>query len=225
MSLTTLPLGLVIFDCDGVLIDSEGPSNRVLAEEITRLGWSMTQAESMARFVGHRLSDIPPVVEARLGSPVPDGWVEHLRQCLIAAFETIQPIPGAREALEATAALGIPFRIASNSSHEEMHVKFRQTGLAPLIALRQHSARDVARGKPAPDVFLAAAAAEGVPPAACLVIEDSIPGIRAAIAAGMTVIALDPHDNAAALQAEGAITIGALSDLPKLLQSALHPPA
>ena len=220
--MTPSPLKLVIFDCDGVLIDSEGPSNRLIAEELTRLGWPMTEAESTTLFIGSTLESMPATIEAHLGHALPENWVEHLRQKMIAAFDTIQVIPGALEALQATAALGVPFRIASNSSHEEMDVKFRQTGLAPLIAGRNHSARDVARGKPAPDVFLAAAAAEGVPPAACLVIEDSVPGIRAAVAAGMTVVALDLHGNAAVLRAEGATPISGLSDLAPLLRSALH---
>ena len=213
------PIRLVIFDCDGVLIDSEGPSKQVVADEITRLGWPMTLAESTALFVGYRLSDIPAVVEARLGRPVPEGWVETLRQGLIAAFDTIQTIPGAREALEATTRLGLPYRIASNSSHEEMHVKFARTGLTPLIQGRQHSARDVAHGKPAPDVFLAAAAAEGIAPEHCLVIEDSLPGIQAAIAAGMRVVALDITGTGEAQRAAGATTIPALAALAPLLEA------
>ena len=213
---------LVIFDCDGVLVDSEGPSNRVVAEEITKLGWPMTEAESTALFVGRRLSDIPPVVEARLGRPVPEDWVEALRQGLIRSFTTLQSIPGAHEALRAVAALGLPLRVASNSSHEEMEVKFRHTGLAALVQGRQHSARDVPRGKPAPDVFLAAAAAEGVPPATCLVVEDSVPGVTAAVAAGMAVLGLDPHGDGAALRDAGARPIRSLADVPAILQAAMR---
>ncbi len=220
--MTSEPLRLVIFDCDGVLVDSEGLSNRVVAHEITALGWPMTEAESTALFVGVRLSDIPPVVEARLGRPVPEGWVDRLRQGLIASFTTLQTIPGAREALQAVTALGLPLRVASNSSHEEMDVKFRHTGLAALVQGRQHSARDVPRGKPAPDVFLAAAAAEGVPPSACLVVEDSLPGVIAAVAAGMAVLGLDPHGDGATLRAAGARPIRSLAELPGILQAAMR---
>ena len=213
------PIRLVIFDCDGVLIDSEGPSNAIVAAAITELGWPMTAGESMARFVGHRLADIPPVVAVHLGRPVPDDWIEQVRQTMIAAFATIPAIPGAEAALRATKALGLPIRVASNSSHEEMVVKFATTGLAPLIEDRRHSARDVARGKPAPDVFLAAAAAEGVEPAACVVVEDSLPGVQAAVAAGMRVIALDLNGHGAALVAAGAQTIPAMAALPPLLRA------
>ena len=212
------PIRLVIFDCDGVLIDSEGPSNRVVAQEISRLGWPMTEQESTRLFVGYQLADIPRVVEARLGRPVPEGWVETLRRAMIAAFESIEMVPGARQVLEGVAGLGLPFRIASNSSHAEMHVKFGNTGLAHLVQGRQHSAYDVKLGKPAPDVFLAAAAAEGMPPAACLVVEDSIPGIHAAVAAGMRVVALDITGTGASQRAAGAVTIGSLGELIPMLQ-------
>ena len=213
------PIRLVIFDCDGVLIDSEGPSNRVVAEEISKLGWPMTTAESTALFVGYQLGDIPRVVEAHTGRPVPEGWVETLRTAIIAAFDTIETVPGARPVLEGVASLGLPFRVASNSSHAEMRVKFGNTGLHELVGDRQHSAYDVRAGKPAPDVFLAAAAAEGVPPAQCLVVEDSIPGIHAALAAGMRVVALDVTGTGEAQRKAGATTIASLEDLLPLLRN------
>ena len=212
------PLQLVIFDCDGVLIDSESLSNRIVAEEVTKLGLPMTHAESMATFVGYTLEDMPAVIEPRLGRPVPPGWVAHLRQTLIAAFGSVRTIAGAEAAIHAVAAVPLPFRIASNSSHEEMLAKFAATGLASLIAGRRHSADDVPRGKPSPDVFLAAAAAEGVPPAACLVVEDSLPGVRAAVAAGMQVVGLAPDGDGAPLRAAGAEIIHGLAELAPLIQ-------
>lgn len=218
--MTPEPLRLVIFDCDGVLVDSEGPSNRVIAQEVTRLGHPMSEAESTALFVGGTLADIPPVVERLLGRAVPDGWTRHLRDCIIDSFSMVETMPGAHEALRSVVAMGLPFRVASNSSHEEMEAKFATTGLDALVGDRRHSAHDVPRGKPAPDVFLAAAAAEGVPPAACVVIEDSIPGATAAVAAGMTVIGLAPHGDGAGLRALGATVIQHLSELPPLLMAA-----
>lgn len=220
--MTPQKLGLVIFDCDGVLVDSEGPSNRLVAEEITALGWPMSAAESQALFIGRRLSDIPAVIEAQTGRPVPAGWVAQLRSKLIELLaHEVKPMPGAAEALAATAALGLPFRIASNSSHEEMAVKFDRTGLAPLVNGLLHSARDVPRGKPAPDVFLAAAAAADVAPGACLVVEDSVPGALAARAAGMACVGLAPAGDDPALREAGAVLIRSLVELPAMLRAAL----
>ncbi len=214
------PCRLVIFDCDGVLVDSEGPSNRVIAREVTALGSPMDEAESTCLFVGGTLEDIGPIVERRLGHPLPDGWLEYLRARIIDCFTTVETMPGAHDALRAVAAMGLPYRVASNSSHQEMQAKFATTGLDALVGDRRHSANDVPRGKPAPDVFLAAAAAEGVPPAACIVIEDSVAGTTAARAAGMAVIGLDPHGDGAALRHLGARVIRHLSELPPLLAAA-----
>jgi HAD superfamily hydrolase (TIGR01509 family) len=223
--LTQAPLRLVIFDCDGVLVDSEGPSNRVVAEEITALGWPMTTAESQALFVGRRLSDIPAIVEPKIGRPVPPGWIEYLRDRLIAMLENeVEAMPGAHDVLLAVADLGLPFRVASNSSHAEMAVKFERTGIAPLVTGLLHSARDVPRGKPAPDVFLAAAKAGGVPPEACLVIEDSVPGATAARAAGMACVGFAPYGDDPALRAAGAVLIRSLDELPPMLRAAMDGP-
>jgi HAD superfamily hydrolase (TIGR01509 family) len=220
--MTRAPLRLVIFDCDGVLIDSEGPSNRLVAAEITALGWPMTGAESHALFVGRRLSDIPPVVEAQTGRPVPADWIEYLRDKLIAMMaDEVEAMPGAHDALRMVTALGLPYRIASNSSHAEMAVKFQRTRMDHLVTGLLHSARDVARGKPAPDVFLAAAKAGGIPPDACLVIEDSVPGAMAARAAGMACVGLAPHGDDPALRAVGAVLIRSYDELPPILRAAM----
>jgi len=219
---TELPLRLVIFDCDGVLVDSEGPSNRAVAEEITKLGWPMDEAESTRRFIGYQLRDIAPVVEAHLGRPVPPGWVEELRRRMVDVLaREVEPMPGIADVLASVAALGLTCRVASNSSMREMRVKFARTGLQHLLA-RAHSAYDVPRAKPAPDVFLAAAEAEGVPPEACAVVEDSVPGTTAAVAAGMACIGLDAHGAGVELRAAGAHVIHRLSELPALFRSAMR---
>ena len=220
-ALPQAPLQLVIFDCDGVLVDSEGPAARVCAEEITRIGWPMTAEDSMRLFIGCDLPGMLPIIEAHLGRPVPPGWVDHLRLRMIEALSReVLPMPGAADALRAVAALGLPYRVASNSSHAEMAAKFARTGLAPLVAGRAHSFEDVARGKPAPDVFLAAAAAEGVPPARCIVVEDSVPGVRAAVAADMAVLGLDPHGDGAPLRAAGARPVRSLAECIPLIRAA-----
>ena len=215
-----LPLQLVIFDCDGVLVDSEGPSNRAVAVEVTKLGWAMDEAESMRQFVGFRLEAMPAVIAARIGRDVPEGWVEMLRQRLIATLATeLQLMPGVVEVLSAISAMGVPCRVASNSSMREMEAKFGRTGLMHLFD-RAHSADEVGQGKPSPAVFLRAAEAEGVPPGACVVIEDSVPGTQAAIAAGMACLCLVPHGDGAGQIAAGGTLIRSLDEVPGYLEQA-----
>jgi HAD superfamily hydrolase (TIGR01509 family) len=213
-------LRLVIFDCDGVLIDSEPASRLVLAEEANNLGWAMTPDEAH-RFTGLTWSAIKPVFEATIGHDLPAAWPVMLQDRLIARMAAGVPaMKGARAVLEAIAAMGLPYRIASNSSHGEMAEKFGTTGLMELVAGRLHSARDVAAGKPAPDLFLAAAAAEGVPPSACLVVEDSPPGMAAAHAAGMRVVAFAPDGLPNGLPRMPHHVVRQLAELPALFAAA-----
>ena len=223
------PLRLVIFDCDGVIVDSETVSSRVVAAELAALGWTMTPHEADAAFRGMTLTDMGPVIERRLGRALPAGWLASLRQRLVDTMAVeAAPVPGAIEALAGVSALGLPWRIASNSSHAEMAAKFGRIGILTLVAGRQHSHRDVARGKPAPDLFLAAAAAEGVAAPECLVIEDSPTGARAAAAAGMDCLGYAPQGGEAtdappcrdALRAAGAVLFGSMFDVPGLVAAA-----
>jgi HAD superfamily hydrolase (TIGR01509 family) len=216
-----LPLQLVIFDCDGVLVDSEPVSRRVLLAEAARLGITLDDAEADAH-TGLRWADVQTMVEHACRHALPASWPLDMQARVIEEMNAhLDAVPGAADLLRATRALGLPYRIASNSSHEEMAAKFALTGLAPLVGARVHSARDVGVGKPAPDVFLAAAAAEGVPPAACLVIEDSCPGVTAAIAAGMRCVAYVPRGAADTLVALGAIAVRTLAEVPPLLEAAM----
>lgn len=218
-----MPLRLVIFDCDGVLIDSEAVASRVVASALAEVGWSLTPTESQAIFLGLSLRQMVPMIEERLARPLPADWMDGLRARMLAALaEEAETMPGAEAMLLATSALGLPWRVASNSSHEEMGVKFRRTGLHRLMDGRLHSHRDVARGKPAPDLFLAAAAAERVPPECCVVVEDSLPGVRAGMDAGMTVLGYAPDGDGAALRAAGAWPVADLSHVPLLLRDALR---
>ncbi len=215
------PVRLVIFDCDGVIVDSEPVANRITAASLTRLGWTMTPAESQARFLGMTLTDMQPVIEAFLGHPVPDGWKQGLTRELVDALSReAVPVAGAITALRAVGDLGLAWRIASNSSHAEMRAKFSCLGITDLVAGRVHSHRDVGRGKPAPDLFLAAASAEAVPPGECLVIEDSVPGARAAAAAGMACLGYAPHSDGAALREWGAMPFRSMFELPALFAGA-----
>ncbi len=209
--------GLVIFDCDGVLVDSEPVSRALLAEEACALGWPITP-DDCRRFTGLTWSALRPIFEASAGCRLPSAWPDMLQARLVARLRAgVQAMPGASEALRAVTGLGLPYRVASNSSHEEMAEKFARTGLAELVAGRVHSARDVQRGKPAPDLFLAAAHAEEVAPQRCLVIEDSAPGLQAARAAGMRVVCFAPDGLPPSQDVAPHYTLDRLEDLGRLL--------
>jgi HAD superfamily hydrolase (TIGR01509 family) len=216
------PIDLVIFDCDGVLIDSEGVASIVLSRELQSLGWNISAEDCETEFLGTSLRDIIVKTEAVIGRRVPDDFGARFSAAMIRALaEDVAAIPGAAEALERLTEAGMPWRVASNSSHDEMAVKFGRTGMVELVAGRQHSAEDMMRlglnGKPDPHLFLAAAEAAGVPPSRCVVIEDSIPGARAARAAGMTCLGFSPRGTGAELAAEGAGVFKDMAELPALL--------
>jgi beta-phosphoglucomutase-like phosphatase (HAD superfamily) len=216
------PIDLVIFDCDGVLIDSEGVASIVLSRELQSLGWNISAEDCETEFLGTSLRDIIVKTEAVIGRRVPDDFGVRFSAAMIRALaEDVAAIPGAAEALERLTGAGMPWRVASNSSHDEMAVKFGRTGMVELVAGRQHSAEDMMRlglnGKPDPHLFLAAAEAAGVPPSRCVVIEDSIPGARAARAAGMTCLGFSPRGTGAELAAEGAGVFKDMAELPALL--------
>jgi HAD superfamily hydrolase (TIGR01509 family) len=219
-------LALVIFDCDGVLIDSEALCDRVVSDVLVRQGWSLTPADCHRLFLGLTFADIQLAAETHLCRPLGPAWVNHLVQQVteVMAAEA-EPIPGAREALEATTALGLPYRIASNSSRPEMAAKFARAGLSNLVEGRIHSAYDLIargkRGKPDPDLFLEAAEAGGVSPEACVVIEDSLAGVRAAVAAGMACLGFSPDGAGAHLRAAGALPFASMFALPDLLRELL----
>lgn len=217
-------LQLVIFDCDGVLIDSEPLCDRVVAAELAALGWALSAEECGRRFIGMSFLDMCPVIEEHLGRNLPDDWVSTLvAKVATAMANEVEIVPGARTVLESMDGIGLAWRVASNSSHLEMQAKFGRTGLLPLVAGRLHSADDViargGRGKPAPDLFLAAAG--GVPSEACLVIEDSLHGVRAAAAAGMQCLGFSRHDTGERLVAAGAVPFHDLMALPALFRAAL----
>ena len=213
---------LVIFDCDGVLVDSEPASRVVVFEEARRLGWDLAEAEAEG-FVGLRWSDLQPLFQRHADHDLGAGWPDHMQARLIAALHGhLRAMPGAAACLRAVTAMGLPYRVASNSSHEEMVVKFRLAGLSALVEGRVHSARDVGRGKPAPDLFLAAAAAQGVPAGACVVIEDSGPGVRAARAAGMDCIGYAPTGDLFGLAGLGAWGVASLDQVPGLIAARLR---
>jgi HAD superfamily hydrolase (TIGR01509 family) len=176
---------LVIFDCDGVLIDSEVISARMLIAELAGYGVQMDMAFVSRHFLGRSYPVVLREVRERWGVALPDRFEADYRARLLAAFDReLAVMPGA---VEAIAALDRPYCLATSSSPERLHRSLEITGLAPLFAGRSFTASEVANGKPAPDLFLHAAARMGADPAACLVIEDSLNGVRAGLAAGMQV--------------------------------------
>ena len=221
------PLRLVIFDCDGVLIDSEALCDRVVSAELHDVGWPLSPVECHRRFLGLTFPDIQQAAEQQLGRPLGSAWVAQVVQRVTEVMaREAEPIAGAREAVEAVQALGLPFRIASNSSHAEMVAKFARVGFTQLVEGRTHSAYDLIargkRGKPDPDLFLEAAAAEGVSPDACVVIEDSLAGVCAAVAAGMACLGYSPDGDGAALRQAGALPFVSMYALPELIRTRLH---
>jgi HAD superfamily hydrolase (TIGR01509 family) len=180
-------LDLVIFDCDGVLVDSEPLALRVCVELGAELGWPLTEKEIIDRFLGRSERAVRAQIEERLGPEAADRWETLYRERLNAAIDTeLTEVDGISEALDA---LTLPSCIASSGSHAKMRRTLTRTGLYERFAGRIFSASEVERGKPAPDLFLHAASRLGVAPERCAVVEDSQYGVRAARAAGMRCFA------------------------------------
>jgi HAD superfamily hydrolase (TIGR01509 family) len=176
---------LLIFDCDGVLVDSEVLSCRIDAELLTEIGVPYTAEEIARQFLGVSLKSMISRIEAERDRKLPDDFAERLNRILFQRFEAdLKPIEGVREAI---LSLPYPRCVASSSIPERIALSLRVTGLADLFD-NIFSSTQVARGKPAPDLFFHAAAQMNVSPAECVVIEDSTAGVQAAIAAGMRVI-------------------------------------
>jgi HAD superfamily hydrolase (TIGR01509 family) len=213
----SIPPDLVIYDCDGVLVDSEGPANRVMCTALNALGLNYTVETTIARFVGRSMDSCVTMIEAELGRAVPDTFVDDLRTETFAAFEQeLQPVSSIKQAI---AAIDRPDCVASSGPFKKMHVTLGLTGLLDYFEGRIFSASQVERGKPHPDLFLFAADRMNTPPERCVVIEDSVPGVQAARAAGIPVFAYAgaDHANAAALERAGAHVFTDMTDLPGLL--------
>jgi HAD superfamily hydrolase (TIGR01509 family) len=211
----------VVFDCDGVLVDSERLAAPILAELLTDLGLPTTEQDVDRDFKGRSWEHGLNVIRARRDGAEP--WPklrERYRAALFAAFDArLRPVAGVREALDALDAVGIPRCVASSGDHERIRRGLRAAGLLdrfPDDAI--FSVDDVARGKPAPDLFLRAAAAMGFEPATTAVVEDSTAGVAAGVAAGMQVLGYARADaEAAALRAAGAQPFDDMAQLPALL--------
>ncbi|HEY6453073.1 MAG TPA: HAD-IA family hydrolase [Steroidobacteraceae bacterium] len=212
-------IGLVILDCDGVLVDSEIITNRVFAQMLGELGLTVTPDDMFERFVGQSMDRCCELIAAMLQAPVPVGFVAAYRErSNVALASQLQAVPGIEAALDAIAARGVPCCVASNGTHEKMRTTLGITGLLPRFEDRLFSVTEVAHGKPAPDLFLYAAGRNAVPPSRCRVIEDTPAGVAAAVAAGMPVYGFCARTSAQRLAAAGAQrTFDDMRALPGLL--------
>ena len=221
--------GLIIFDCDGVLIDSEVIAARIEAESLSEAGFRITAEEIQRDFIGIASATCHGILERRYGRALPPDFGETLRLRTRRAFEAeLRIIPGVHDAIERFS--GIPRCVASSSDADRLTQCLGLVGLAGCFGPHVFSAGAVAHGKPAPDLFLHATSRMGVEPGRCLVVEDSLVGVRAGVAAGMTVIGFVggshcPPGHAEILARAGAVAvIGEMADLT-LAVAERHPAA
>ena len=207
---------LVIFDCDGVLIDSEPIANRVLRDLLAASGLKMSLEDVLTTFVGSTKDGCIVTAGKMLGRPLPSDFGKRWDKALFTALRAVKPVAGVPELL---AGMTVPFCVASNGNPDRMALALDYAGLMPWVRGKLFTAVEVAHPKPAPDLFLHAAKSMGVDPAHCVVVEDTPTGVRAGVAAGMRVFgyAAATHIPAKALKDEGAITFTSMGELPRLL--------
>ncbi|MEW2634868.1 HAD family hydrolase [Streptomyces sp. NPDC048389] len=209
---------LVVFDNDGVLVDSEPLSNTILAAYLTELGHPTTYEDSLRDYMGAAVHRVHDLIRERTGQALPADFDDTLHARVFAAFEReLSPVDGVTEVLEKLRADGVPYCVASSGSHERIRVGHRTTGLDRWFTDDiVFSAQDVGRGKPAPDLFLHAARRMGMAPERCVVVEDSRLGVQAALAAGMDVYGFTGMTAAAQLGGANG-WFEAMAELPALL--------
>jgi beta-phosphoglucomutase-like phosphatase (HAD superfamily) len=210
---------LVIFDCDGVLVDSEVISNGVLARLLRDEGVPLTLAEARREYQGLLLDEIVDRTAERFGLELPDDFLERFQAERAQEFrDELKPVLGAAEMVKRVQAAGVPVCVASQGKVEKTRMTLGLTGLDKLIPESAvFSAYSVPRGKPHPDLFLYAAARMGADPAGSVVVEDTPSGVTAAVAAGMRVLGFAADSDAAALRDAGAEVFGSLDQVPELL--------
>ena len=210
---------LVIFDSDGVLVDSEPIANRILNERLEAIGLPLSLEETSRAFQGRTLPVCLQIIEDVLGRPAPEDFLDDLQNRTFAAFrEELKPVPGVKEALDA---IPWPVCVASSGDLLKLRTTLTLAGLIVRFEGRMFSALDVSRGKPAPDLFLHAAEMLGAAPARTAVVEDSAVGIQAARAAGMTAFGYTARTPEAVLRQAGASAVFKdMAELPDLLQRA-----
>jgi HAD superfamily hydrolase (TIGR01509 family) len=210
---------LVIFDCDGVLVDSEPLSTAVLAASLTAAGLPTSSEDALRDYKGKLLREVTDQAGGLLGAPLPEDFLENFERDRERAFRaSLRAVPGAREAVEAVKAAGVAVCVASQGKRSKTELTLSLTGLHDLFgADALFSADDVKRGKPYPDLFQHAAAAMGATPDSCAVVEDTVIGVTAAVAASMRVVAYAGDEDPAPLRAAGADTVRSLTEVPAAL--------
>ena len=218
------PFDAVLFDCDGVLVDSEPITNRVLAEMLGELGWQLTVEQSMRIFTGKAVRDEAKLIEARTGFTLTPEWLQRFWARRNEALDRdLVEIPGAGAAVRALhARLGGRIACASGADRGKIQLQLDKVGLAGCFQGRVFSGYEYPRSKPFPDVYLAAAQALGVDPRRCAVIEDTVTGATAGVAAGATVFGFSPgdlgHSGPEALRQVGVVQVFTrMAELPGLL--------
>lgn len=208
-------LDLVIFDCDGVLVDSERLVNRIEAELLAHVGIHASPDETRARFKGCTVGEVVQRIQAETGKPLAPEWLYDWGMHTAVGFvRELQAVQGIHDVL---AALDVPSCVASQSPLARVGLSLAVTGLAGHFGERVFTASMVPRPKPHPDLFLYAAARMGADPARCVVVEDSASGVEAAVAAGMRVFGYAADEDERALAAAGAVTFHQMHELPALL--------
>jgi HAD superfamily hydrolase (TIGR01509 family) len=211
----TVEAGLVIFECDGVLVDSDRIALPIQAERITALGLPTTYDDCVRDFLGLGMPETLLILEERLGRPLPPGWEKELDAAVGEAFRReLRPVAGVAEALDQ---IDLPTCIASSGSQEKMHLTLGLTGLRERFQGRIFSADEVTHGKPAPDLFLHAASRMNIAPNRCVAVEDSPFGVAGAVAAGMRAFGYAEDGDGEALAAAGATVFNSMAELPALL--------
>ena len=213
----------VIFDCDGVLVDTELLANRCFAAALNRIGLPWSVEDTMCRLVGRSMNSCVAIIESETGRPLPADFLARLQADTFEAFRLapVRPVAGIVDVLDWLEAQGIDYCVASSGEIEKMRLTLGLAGLLPRFEGRMFSASMVARGKPFPDLFLHAAAAIGAAAANCTVVEDAVPGVQAGTAAGMRVLAYAGagHADREGLAAAGGILFDRMDDLPRLLDN------
>jgi len=212
---------LVIFDCDGVLVDSEPLANRIIVEMMGEYGYQVNEAEFLREFSGTTLPYREKTIAQKLDWNPPQNFLAELSHRLeTRAAKELQPIPHVRELIES---LNVPVCVASNGNREEIGLRLQVAGLTEIVGNRIFSATEVPHPKPAPDVYLAAAKAFGVAPSQCVVVEDSVPGVTAGIRAGMRVYGHAALTDERSLREAGAIPFFSMPQLKVILAREYSP--